>query len=368
LAVRIPLYDTVTENRQFAEEFHAALDRILASGRFALGSELAEFETALAGYCGTSQAIGVKSGTDAIFLTLKALGIGAGDEVVTTAFTFFASIEAILQVGARPVFADINPATLCLSADTCAKAISPRTRAVLLVHVFGHCAEVEAFLSLCREHNIPLVEDAAQAIGAERKGRKLGSLGRAGAFSFYPTKNLSALGDAGAVVTSNEELAERLRQLRSHGRDSTGRHGCLGTNSHLDELQAAFLRLKLNQLDAELARRRELAARYNADLPQAVRMVTGAEGCLSNYHQYAVRTDRRDALRQFLLEQGIGTGDYYPVPAHHEPAAATAGPFPALPETERACKETVTLPIRPSLTDEQQRTIIDAVRRFFSGA
>jgi dTDP-4-amino-4,6-dideoxygalactose transaminase len=367
LAVRIPLYDTTTENRQFAQEFHAALDRVLASGRFALGNELNAFESSLAKYCGTGQAIGVKSGTDALFLTLRALRVGTGDEVITTPFTFFASIEAILQVGAKPILADIEPATLCLSLDACAAAITPATKAVMLVHVFGHCANVERFQSLCENNNIALIEDAAQAIGATWNGRKLGSVGRAGTFSFYPTKNLGALGDAGAVVTSDEKLADTLRQLRSHGRDATGRHACLGYNSHLDELQAAVLNIKLGHLDAELARRRELAARYDAELPPEAGRVHGADGCLSNYHQYAIRTDRRDALRQFLLEQGIGTGDYYPVPAHLEPAAATIGAVVPLPETERACKRIVTLPIRPSLTDAQQTSTVDAIRRFFAG-
>jgi dTDP-4-amino-4,6-dideoxygalactose transaminase len=367
LAIRIPLYDTVTENKQFVDDFRAALDRVLASGRFALGNELATFEASLAEYCGTTQAVGVKNGTDALALTLKALGIGPGDEVITTAFTFFASVEAVMQIGAKPVFADIEPMTLCLSPDACAAAVTPATKAVLLVHVFGHCANVECFQSLCEDNNIALVEDAAQAIGATWNGRKLGSLGAAGTFSFYPTKNLSALGDAGAVVTSDEKLAEKLRQLRSHGRDMTGRHACLGYNSHLDEIQAAFLHVKLGRLDAELERRRELAARYDSELPPQARRVHGANGCVSNCHQYATRTDRRDALRQFLVEQGIGTGDYYPVPAHMEPAASTAGPFPSLPETECACKEVVTLPIRPSLTDVQQTSIVEAVRRFFAG-
>lgn len=364
MAIRIPLYDTVTENRQFARDFHAALDRVLASGRFALGEELAAFESALAEYCGTTQAVGVKSGTDALILTLRALGIGRDDEVVTASFTFFASVEAIMQVGARPVFADVEPKTFCLSPDACAAALTAATKAILLIHVFGHCANIECFQSLCEEHNIALVEDAAQALGAAWNGRKLGSLGTAGTFSFYPTKNLSALGDAGAIVTSDGELANRLRRLRSHGRDATGRHATLGYNSHMDELQAAILHAKLGHLDAELARRRELAARYDAELPAEVRRVRGADGCLSNYHQYAIRTDHRDEFRQFLFDQGIGTGDYYRVPAHNEPAAAAAGPFPSLPETERACKEVVTLPIRPSLTDEQQKTVIDAIRRF----
>jgi dTDP-4-amino-4,6-dideoxygalactose transaminase len=367
VAIRIPLYDTVTENKQFVGDFRDALDRVLATGRFSLGNELATFESALAEYCGATRAVGVKSGTDALILTLRALGIGDGDEVITTSFTFFASVEAIMQVGAKPVFAEIEPTTLCLSPDACAAAITPATKAVLLVHVFGHCANFECFQSLCDDNNIALVEDAAQAIGATWNDRKLGSFGAAGTFSFYPTKNLSALGDAGAVVTSDEKLADTLRQLRSHGRDATGRHACLGYNSHMDELQAAFLHIKLGRLDAELARRRELAARYDAELPPQARRVHGAAGCVSNYHQYAIRTDRRDALRQFLLEQGIGTGDYYTVPAHLEPAASALGPFPHLPETESACKETVTLPIRPSLTDEQQKTIVDAVRRFFAG-
>jgi dTDP-4-amino-4,6-dideoxygalactose transaminase len=312
--------------------------------------------------------VGVKSGTDALILTLRALGIGRGDEVITTSFTFFASVEAIMQVGAKPVFADVEPRTLCLSPDACAVAMTPATKAILLVDVFGHCANVECFQSLCEDNSIALVEDAAQAIGATWNGRKLGSFGAAGTFSFYPTKNLSALGDAGAVVTSDEKLADALRQLRSHGRDASGRHACLGYNSHMDELQAAFLHIKLGRLDAELARRRELAARYDAELPPQARRVHGAEGCVSNYHQYAIRTDRRDAIREFLLEQGIGSGDYYPLPAHREPAAATIGAAPSLPETERACKEVLTLPIRPSLTDEQQKTIVDAVRRFFAGA
>jgi len=371
VAIRIPLYDTVTENKQFAQDFRAALDRVLASGRFALGDELATFESSLAEYCGTAHAVGVKSGTDALTLTLKALGIGPGDEVITTSFTFFASVEAIMQVGAKPVFADIEPATLCLSPDACAAAVTPATGAVLLVHVFGHCTNIECFQSLCADNNFALVEDAAQAIGATWNGRKLGSFGAAGTLSFYPTKNLAALGDAGAIVTSGEELADVLRQLRSHGRDATGRHACLGYNSHMDELQAAFLQIKLGRLDAELTRRRELAARYDAELPPETGRVHGADGCLSNYHQYAIRTCRRDALRLSLSEQGIGTGDYYPVPAHLEPAfAQTAGlkPPAGLPETERACKEVVTLPIRPSLTDEQQRTVVEVVRRFFAGA
>jgi dTDP-4-amino-4,6-dideoxygalactose transaminase len=368
VAIRIPLYDTVTENRQFAADFHAALDRVLASGRFVLGNELGTFESALAKYCRTDHAVGLKSGTDALILTLEALGIGAGDEVITTPFTFFASVEAIMQVGAKPVFADIEPETLCLSPDACAAAVTPATRAVLLVHVFGHCTNTECFQSLCEDNNVRLIEDAAQSIGSTWNGRPLGSFGAAGTLSFYPTKNLSALGDAGAVVTSDAGIADSLRQLRSHGRDALGRHACLGYNSHMDELQAAFLQVKLGRLDAELARRRELAARYDAGLPSGAGRVHGADGCVSNCHQYAIRTDRRDALRQFLVEQGIGTGDYYPVPAHREPAAATNGTVAPLPETERACKEVLTLPIRPSLTDEQQKSVVEAVRRFFAGA
>lgn len=370
MAIRIPLYDVATENRQFADDFRAALDRVVQTGRFVGGPEIAHFEPDLARYCEVTHAVGVKSGTDAIVLALKALGIGPDDEVITTPFTFFASAEAVALAGAKPVFADIEPGTLCLSAEACEGAITGRTRAVLLVHVFGHCADMDRFADLCSRNRLALIEDAAQAIGATWKGRRLGSIGACGTLSFYPTKNLSALGNAGAVLTSDPALAANVRSLQNHGKDAAGRYTRIGCNSGLDELQAAFLRIKLARLDAELARRREIAARYDAELPEPVRRVTGAEGCQSNYHQYAVRTDRRDALRQFLVEQGIETGVYYQTPLHREPVFAPAGDLSALdqrlPEAERACSEVLALPVRPSLTNEKQTAVVESIRRFFA--
>jgi dTDP-4-amino-4,6-dideoxygalactose transaminase len=242
---------------------------------------------------------------------------------------------------------------------------------LLLVHLFGHSADMDAFASLCSERGITLVEDAAQSIGATWLGRRLGSLGRAGILSFYPTKNLSALGNAGALLTGDSELATRARMLASHGQSPDGRFTEAGFNSHLDELQAAFLRAKLAHLDIELARRRAIAARYDAELPFPPHPsppipIRPAPGCVSSYHQYAVRTSRRDALRRFLAEQGIGTGDYYRTPLHREPALAGRSRFTDLTETELACRETLTLPVRPSLSDDDVAAVVAGVQAFFA--
>ncbi|MEO0078191.1 MAG: DegT/DnrJ/EryC1/StrS family aminotransferase [candidate division WOR-3 bacterium] len=384
--IRIPLYDVPTETAWYATRLRQAFERVLAGGRFVAGPETAAFEQDLARYVGTRHAIGVQSGTDALVLALKALGIGSGDEVITTAFTFFATAEAIVLTGAKPVFADIEPTTLCLSPRTCERVVTSRTRAVLLVHLFGHCADLDQFRELCAKRRLAMVEDAAQTIGATWQGRRLGSIGEVGTFSFYPTKNLSALGNAGAVVTRSEEIADNLRSLQNHGirdeiksqesragnqdgRNPSPRHVQVGWNSRIDELQAAFLRVKLTGLENENERRRQIAARYDAELPRELRRIQGAPGCVSNYHQYAVRTEKRDELRAYLAEHGIGTGDYYRVPVYQEPAFAKEDvncPSVVLSETETACREVLTLPVRPSLTDEEQTAVIEAVRRFFS--
>jgi dTDP-3-amino-3,4,6-trideoxy-alpha-D-glucose transaminase len=361
----IPLYDVRRETLWYAADLRAAFDRALAAGRFSGGDELAAFESELANYCGSAHAIGVKSGTDAIVLALKALGIGPGHEVITSAFTFFATAEAIVETGAAPVFCDVDPVTLCLTAETIKSAITSRTKAVLLVHVFGHCADLDAVTGVCSRHAIPLVEDAAQSIGATWRGRMLGSIGVAGTLSFYPTKNLSALGNGGAILTSDEELASAVHSLQNHGRDEQGRYSRIGCNSHLDELQAAFLRVKLAHLESELALRRAIAARYDAELPAELARVRGADGCVSNYHQYGVRTARRDALRSHLAAAGIGTGDYYSTPLYDEPALAPYRPTAPLPVTEQACRETLTLPVRPSLSEKEQAAVTAAVCDYF---
>jgi dTDP-4-amino-4,6-dideoxygalactose transaminase len=365
----VSLYDVAAENSVCSAQLRRAFARVLRSGRFVAGPETAAFQQELARYVGTRHAIAVSSGTDALVLALKALGIGPGHEVITTSFTFFATAEAVLLAGANPVFADIEPDTLCLSPAACAAAITARTRAVLLVHVFGHCADMDRFTALCTRHRLALVEDAAQAIGATWQGRNLGRFGKVGTFSFYPTKNLSALGNGGAVLTDDATIARTVASLQDHGAGAGG-HRAVGWNSRLDELQAAFLRIKLLRLDKELARRRQIAARYDAELPQELFRVHGPSGCVSNYHQYGLRTGRRDELRAFLAAEGIETGDYYRVPVHREPAflktSRVRRPGSALPETEQACQEVLTLPVRPSLTNEQQTAVIAAVRRFFA--
>ncbi|MEO0080534.1 MAG: DegT/DnrJ/EryC1/StrS family aminotransferase [candidate division WOR-3 bacterium] len=361
---RITLYDVKQENQAVSAELTQAFQRVVASGRFVLGPELAAFEKELAEYLGVAHAVGVKSGTDALILGLEALGIGPGDEVITTPFTFRATVEAISRVGATPVFADIEPETLCLSLESCAKVLTSRTKAVILVHIFGHCTDIDQFRRFCQEHNLAIIEDAAQAIGASWRGRRLGSLGNVGIFSFYPTKNLSALGDGGAVVTSDPLVAERLNQFRL-----TAHSPLLSASSlRLDELQAAFLRSKLTRLEQELERRRELARRYDTALSGMVRLVRGAAGCLSNHHQYAILTEQRDGLRKSLGALGIETGVYYPKPVYQEwPIGERRGwhSVNRLPVAERACQEVLCLPIRPSLTDDEQATIINAIESFF---
>ncbi len=383
---QVPLYDVSGEIVWYATRLRQVFERVMAGGRFVAGPETAAFEQELAQYVGTRHAVAVHSGTDALVLALKALGIGPGDEVITTAFTFFATAEAIVLAGAKPVFADIEPTTLCLSPKACEAAVTGRTRAVLLVHVFGHCADLDQFRELRAKRRLALVEDAAQAIGATWQGKRLGSLGDVGTFSFYPTKNLSTLGNAGAVVTQSEKIADKVRSLQNHGiegevrsqeptansqngRNPSPRHVRIGWNSRMDELQAAFLRVKLAGLENENERRRQIAARYDAELPHELRRVQGTAGCVSNYHQYAVRTEQRDELRTYLTEHGIGTGDYYGMPVYQEPAFAKENvncPSVVLSETETACREVLTLPVRPSLTDEEQTAVIKAVRRFFS--
>lgn len=364
MPARIPLYDIRAELREQEAALHDALSRVLGSGRFVLGAELEAFEQEFARYLGAAHTVGVNSGTDALVLALEALGVGPGDEVITTPFSFFATAEAVLRVGAVPVFADVEPETLCISPAAVARAVTARTRAVLPVHVSGHCADMDRIESVCAEHGLLLIEDACQAVGAWWRGRRLGTVGAAGCFSFYPTKNLACLGDGGAVVTGDGRVAARLRELRVHGRDETG-FARAGHNSRLDELQAAFLRSRLPGLDAALDRRRVLAARYDEELPAGMRPVKGAPGCESSYHQYAILSPARDRLRSFLAERGVETGIYYPVPLHREPALAGLARV-ELPNAERAGAEVLCLPIRPSLTEAEQEHIINSITEFFA--
>lgn len=365
VADSIPLYDVIAERARLADGYRAAFERVMASGRFVGGPETTAFEQELGQLCGGHAAL-VRSGTDAVTLALRALDIGPGDEVVTSAYTFIATAEAILHCGAVPVFADVEPESLCISARTCAPLITSRTSAILAVHLFGHCSDMDAMGEFCRSHGLALVEDAAQAVGSTWRGRMLGTIGEAGAFSFYPTKNLPALGNGGAVVARNASITQAARSLATHGVDKSGRHSRLGHNSRPDELQAAFLRVALESLGRDNETRRAIAARYDTELPTELRRVRGDDGCASNCHQYAVRSRRCQELGRFLARAGIGIGDYYRTPLHRELAIEKECHHSGLSETECACGETLTLPVRPSLTEEEQTAVITAARRFFN--
>jgi dTDP-4-amino-4,6-dideoxygalactose transaminase len=333
-----------------------AIDRVLASGSFVLGREVAAFEEEFAGACGARHAIGVGCGTDAIALILRALGVGAGDEVVTTPLSAAYSALAVMMTGARPVFADIHPERLTIDPDAIERAITRRTKALLPVHLYGQAADMTAIEAVASRHNLPIVEDCCQAHLATAAGRRVGTIGVAGAFSFYPTKNLGALGDGGAVVTDDPALAERVRRLRNGGQTDRYRHQEPGVNSRLDELQAAVLRARLPFLSTWTARRRALAARYRHALAGANVDVPPELDRGHVYHLFVIRVrdderhDGREALRDHLNARGIDTLVHYPVPIPRQPALASADPADC-PHANVACREILSLPLYPALSD-----------------
>lgn len=373
-------------SREFAairEPVLAAIGAVCLSQRFILGPEVAAFEAAAAAACGVLHAVGCGSGTDALWLALAALRVGPGDAVLTTPFSFFATGSAILRAGATPVFADIDERTFNLSPVAAAQALASRPReqppvkAVLPVHLFGQCADMDALQDLATHHALRLVEDAAQAFGARWNGMPAGALADAAAFSFYPTKNLSAYGDAGLVTAKENPVAERATMLRAHGMRRRYFHDEVGWNSRLDTIQAAVLLVKLPRVEAGNARRRELAALYDrlftaAGLPGG----TTAEGLVLPWtdpraehavHQYVVRAPRRDELRAFLTAHGIGTEIYYPLPLHLQESLRPLGYGPGdFPVAERAAQEVLALPVYPELRDDEVETVVEAVRRFYS--
>jgi dTDP-4-amino-4,6-dideoxygalactose transaminase len=386
-------------SRQFAplrQEILEAIAQVCDSQHFILGPHVADFETAAAAACAVPHAIGCASGTDALWLALAAAGIGTDlgapglafetrdstPTVITTPFSFFASASAILRAGARPLFADIDPRTFNLSPTSVAELLrSPaaaNTRAILPVHLFGQCADWDAFTALLQTHpGLFLIEDAAQAFGAAWNGKPAGSLGSAAAFSFYPTKNLSAFGDAGLVTTSDPTIAARARSLRNHGMTHRYQHDELGANSRLDAIQAAVLSIKLRHLPAWNQQRRTLAARYDA-LFRAANLAapTTKDGIVLPYtdpratpifHQYVIRAPHRDALRAHLTALHIGTEIYYPIPLHLQPALKDLGYQPGdFPQAERAAAEVLALPIYPELRDDEQQTVVNAIRAFYA--
>jgi len=361
----VPFVDFKARVAAVRGELVAALARVLDSGWFILGPEGEAFERELAAACGAEDAVGVASGTEAIQLALSAVGVRAGDEVVTSPLTAAFTGLAVLAAGARPVFADLDPATLNVSPDAVARAITPRTKALLPVHLYGHPADLDPLLQIARERGIPLVEDACQAAGARYKGRVVGALSGIGALSFYPTKNLGALGDGGAVLVNDPALAARVRRARNGGQTDRYHHAEPGINSRLDEMQAAVLRVSLRHLEAGNARRRELAALYRRELAGTDGMVLPAEQpyARSNHHLFVVRHPRRDALMAGLAERGIATLIHYPVPLHLQGAFASLGGRRGdFPVAERAAAEIVSLPLYPEMTDAQALAVAAAVR------
>ena len=343
---------------------------VIESGRFILGPNVKALEGEVAATVGYGHAVAVANGTDALELSLQALGIGPGDEVVTTAYTFYATAEAIARRGATPVFADIDPASLCLDPAAAEAAITPKTRALMPVHIFGQPADLGAFRELADRHGIALIEDAAQAFGATYEGYRAGSYGDAATFSFFPTKNLPAMGDGGLVFAASEEVAERLRMLRFHGSRDKRVFEQVGVNSRLDEMQAVILRRFLREVDGWNDARRAAAARYRelgmgdhvtlpAELPDRTHV----------YHLYVVRSGDRDQLARRLKEQGVASAVYYAEPLHLQPVFRHLGyAAGSLPETEAAAREGLALPMFPTLTDEQQREVVRAVRGAVSAA
>jgi dTDP-4-amino-4,6-dideoxygalactose transaminase len=359
----IPVTDLSRAHAEIRQELDAAYRRVMDRNWFILGPEVEAFEQEFAKACGTRFAVGCASGTDAITLALRALGVGAGDEVIVPAATAAPTAGGIVAAGAIPVFADIDPRTRTLDPAAVEAAITRRTRALLPVHLYGRPADMEALATIARRHGLLLIEDAAQAHGSRWKGRTAGSLGHAGCFSFYPTKNLGALGDGGAVTTDDPALAERLRRLRNHGQSNRYRHEEHSVNSRLDELQAALLAAKLPHLDRWNEERRAQAARYRALLAEApVRLPPPDDDAGSCWHLFVIESRERDALRERLTAAGIGSDIHYPTPVHLQPAYAGHGRGPgSLPASERLAGAALTLPLFPGLTAAEQERVAMAI-------
>ncbi len=362
----IPPFDLKRQYAALKPELDSAIAGVLERGTFILGEEVVAFESEFAAYCGVSDAVGVGSGTEALHLALRACDIGPGDEVITVAHTAVATAAAIEIAGARPIFVDIDPQRWTLDPTQLEAAITPRTRAIIPVHLYGCAAELAPILDVARRHQLRVIEDCAQAHGARYHGRRVGRWGDLATFSFYPTKNLGAYGDGGAITTNDPELAERLRLLRQYGWAERYVSTLKGFNSRLDELQAAILRVKLRHLDAWNARRRSLARAYGTLLRDAgLQLPLDPEEGAHVYHLYVIRTTQREALRAYLRENGIGTLIHYPIPIHLQPAYTDAGYGPgALPETEAAAAQVLSLPLYPELHEDEVKVVCDAITAF----
>jgi dTDP-4-amino-4,6-dideoxygalactose transaminase len=363
----VPHFDLAAQYTAIGAEIRTAVERVLASQQFILGREGAAFEQEIAQLCGVAHGVGVASGTDALILALRACGVQSGDEVLIPPFTFVATGSAVSALSAKPVFVDIRPDTYNLDPSDLARRVTPRTRAIIAVHLYGLPCDMDPILSFARTHNLRVIEDNAQSIGANYKGRRTGSMGDAACLSFYPTKNLGAYGDAGMIVTNSDEMAERLKSLRNHGQSAKYVSSKPGWNSRLDEIQAAILRVKLRYLPVWQRMRQAHAAAYTKlllGIPGVAPPLT-PEGYEHVFHQYTIRVERRDAVQQFLNERKIGSAVYYPVPLHLQPLYASLGHKPGdFPHAEHAAHEVLSLPMFPELRPEQITRVADAVSEF----
>jgi dTDP-4-amino-4,6-dideoxygalactose transaminase len=378
MKTKVPFFDLAVQFKSIENEIKSALDEVFQNQQFIMGPKVQVLEEAMAQYCRTRYAVGVASGSDALLLSLMALGIGTGDEVLLPPFTFFATAGSISRLGATPVFVDIDRETYNMDPSKIEEKITARTKAIIPVHLFGQCADMDPFRKIAQEKNLFIVEDAAQALGAEYKpkvgseGRRAGQIGDLGCFSFYPTKNLGAFGDAGMVVTDNPGLAEKVRLLRVHGSQPKYFHKAIGINSRLDTIQAAILLVKFKYLEKWTAERQKKAERYQELFENSLSSVKGFKLPTVQYqnrhifHQYVIRVPERDRLKQFLAEEGIGTDIYYPVPLHlQECYSFLKYRRGDLPNSEKASEEVLALPIYPELTEDQQRVVVNRIKTYY---
>ena len=373
--MNIPLLDLKAQYQSIKKEIDEVLQSVVESQYFILSQEVSGLESEIAKYCGVSQAAGVASGTDALILSLRALGIKEGDAVITTPFTFFATAESISIIGAKPLFVDIDADTYNIDPDKAEellKGLEPkvkeRVKAVIPVHLYGQCADMDRIMAIAKQHGLKVIEDCAQAIGALYKGRKAGSFGDTGCLSFFPSKNLGGFGDGGMIVSNEPSVVEDIKKLRVHGSQKQYIHEEIGYNSRLDSLQAAILRVKLKKLDSWIEGRMAIAKRYNkAFSPLGIKTPKVAEDNTHTYHQYTIAVDRRDELLDYLNEKGIAARVYYPVPLHLQPCYSelgyTEGSFPV---SEEAAKRVVSLPVYPELQEEKIEYVIQTVKDFFN--
>ncbi|WP_221566984.1 DegT/DnrJ/EryC1/StrS aminotransferase family protein [Alkalihalobacillus sp. TS-13] len=368
--MNVPMLDLSEQYFNLKQEINAALEEVMSSSRFILGDNVKKLETDIASYSNVKHGVGVANGSDALHISLLGCGVEAGDEVICPAFTFFATAGAIARIGAIPVFVDIDPKTYNIDPEKIEEAVTEKTKAIIPVHLYGQMADMDAIVEIAEKHDLAIVEDAAQAIGSEYKGKKPGELGTTACYSFFPTKNLGAYGDAGMVVSNNDEIAETMRVIRVHGSKPKYYHHILGYNSRLDELQAAILNVKFPHLDEWSSLRKKHAETYTKLLKENVgeKVVTPFIEEHNNhiFHQYTTRVENRDDLQKFLKENGVSSMIYYPKALHLQPVFSELGYKEGdLPETEKACDEVLSLPMFPELKKEQQEYVVETIAKFY---